>query len=119
MRTNRIVVYLATPMRKGDWRANIVNASLIAADLMEMGFSVINPVGSWLPDLVAPLTIDQWLANDYGLIEASDCVYRVEGVSEGADKECYHAQQNGIPIFYDLESLCMEYIDDLICTGIV
>lgn len=105
---NRPVVYLSTPMRKGHWTNNVRTAAKVAHDMMKHGFSVINPMGSWLLDVAEPLEFNEWLENDYGLILVSDCVYRIPGESDGADKECWFATKNGVPVYDDLRLLYEE-----------
>jgi hypothetical protein len=46
-----------------------------------------------------------WLDCDFPWIEVSQAVLRLPGYSVGADAECQYAQDLGIPIMYDLESL--------------
>jgi len=101
----KTVVYLACPMRLGIWENNVRTAALVAKDLMTKGYSVINPVGSWLSGLVAPMPPEQWLDNNYGLIDVSDCVFRIPGKSIGADHEADYAVRSEIPLFTDLQEL--------------
>lgn len=110
----RPVVYLSTPMRKGRWTDNVRVASFVAAELMKLGFGVINPIGSWLPDLVVPLDADTWINNDFALIQRCDAVFRIEGESEGADKECMFAKENGIPIYFTIENIKDTFLDELL-----
>ena len=89
-------------MRQGLWDENVRVAAGIAHDMMRKGYSVINPIGSWLCQLVCPEKFDDWLDNDFGLIEVSDVVFRIPGPSEGADSECDFAVRHEIDLYYDL-----------------
>ena len=93
------VVYLACPMRKGHWSDNVRMASRAARDIMRKGYAVINPIGSWLCDLVEPMGLDDWLQNDYGLINCCDCLVRLPGDSEGSDLEMDYAVRHDKPVF--------------------
>jgi len=104
----RKVVYLACPMRQGHWTDNVRAAAEVGALLIKKGFSVINPMGSWLLDVAVPLRFEDWIENDYGLIAASDCLYRIPGASEGADLEVAYAKSIGVPVFTELIELGLE-----------
>ena len=101
----KTVVYLACPMRIGHWTNNVRTAAQISRDLMRKGYSVINPMGSWLLDVAEPMDIDEWLDNDYGLIAVSDCLLRIPGVSEGSDLEMDYAVRENIPVFTAIRDL--------------
>ncbi len=101
----RTVVYLACPMRKGSWTDNVRKAAKVGRDLMLKGYSVINPMGSWLLDTAAPMKFENWIENDYGLIDASGAIFRIPGESEGADLEVQYANSTSKPVFYDLTEL--------------
>lgn len=106
--SRRTVIYLACPMRSGSWTNNVRTACQVAKDLMRKGYSVINPITSWLADLVEPTEFKNWIEMDYGLIDVSDCVLRVPGTSEGADLEMDYAARNDTPFFSDISELYSE-----------
>ncbi len=101
----KTVVYLACPMRIGHWSNNVRKAATIGRQLMDAGYAVINPMGSWLLDLAVPTKFEDWIECDYGLIAVSDCVLRIEGESEGADLEVERADGIGKDVFLDVKVL--------------
>ena len=105
----RTVIYVACPMRIGGWTANVRKAAKIGRDLILKGYSVINPMGSWLLDTAAPMEFEDWIENDYGLIHASDAIFRIPGESEGADLEVQFANSISKPVFFDLAELYRDF----------
>jgi len=103
--SRRTVVYISCPMRLGNWTKNVRTAARVQCDLMRKGYSVINPIGSWLTDIVEPLDFETWINNDYGLIDVSDAIIRIPGESEGADLECDYAIRQDKELFWDLREL--------------
>lgn len=114
--TNRI--YLACPITKGDIRHNVAQADGAMAAVLGLGMAVLNPAltcfaGS-LGEAVAPgasghgaftrFTHENWVNNCLPWVEVCDAVVRLPGESVGADIECSHAAQRGIPVFYGLPS---------------
>jgi len=99
------VIYLACPMRSGHWTTNVRNAAKVGKDLMRKGYSVINPAGSWLLDLVEETDFDDWIQCDFGLVQVCDCVLRIPGFSVGGDMEADFAVRHDIPLFTDMSDL--------------
>ena len=105
----RTVVYVACPMRKGIWSDNVRTAAEVGRDLMRKGYSIVWPMGSWLLDIgvngpEAP-TLENWMTNDFAVIEVCDAVFRVPGESEGGDLETDFAARHDVPVFWDLNEL--------------
>ena len=98
----RAVVYLSCPMRLGDWTDNVVKASKVGADLMRKGYTVINPMGSWLLNVADKVDNETWLENDYGAILVSDYVFRIPGASEYGDLEVDFAIRHDKDYWTDL-----------------
>jgi hypothetical protein len=69
---------------------------------MRKGYSVINPAGSWLLDAIEPMSFEEWILMDYGLINVSDYVFRIPGDSEGCDLEQDYAVRHNKDVFTDL-----------------
>jgi hypothetical protein len=72
----------------------------------------------WLPD-------GNWrayLEYDLEYVSICDAVYRLEGESKGADLECRIAEEHGIPVFYESDSLgylaLLQYAEDQGLSGI-
>lgn len=98
----KTVVYIACPMRQGHWTDNVIEALDIADDMMNKGYSVIIPILSWFWDMRHPHKFEDWIEMDYGLISISDAVFRIPGLSEGADLEMDYAAREGKNLYYDL-----------------
>lgn len=127
-------VYIACPISRPDTpaglMANIRRADAAMLALMRAGFAVFNPAlsvyagGSWHSQLCEQvhgradrkangefqeLSHADWLAMDFAWIEASDAVLRLPGESVGADAECEHAGEVGVPVFDDLADLVAHF----------
>ena len=87
---------ITTPQPSRLW--NFYIATEVYRRLILNGYSVFNPALSMmLPD---NMLIDHatWLAQDLPWVEAADIVVRLPGKSKGADIECEHARNLGIPV---------------------
>jgi len=95
-------------------KKNAIKAVLIADNLCKLGFTPHVPHAyAWMRDeaLADHPSSDEagahvWdtvLALDEQIILRMDVLYRIEGVSAGADREVAFAQKNGIPIIRSLE----------------
>jgi hypothetical protein len=103
----RTVVYLSGPITLGNPQENFAQAARAQEFLMDCGFAVINPMLTMgLPEgLLKHLTHDDWMENDLPIVQKVDAVLRLPGESRGADTEVAFAQENEIPVFYDLRAL--------------
>ncbi len=94
------VVYIASPMTHGYWVTNFNRASDCAERLMVKGYSFFNPVPSYFHEIRHKhRSCEDWLRMDFGLILVSDCLLRIPGKSEGADREMDFAVRHDIPVF--------------------
>jgi len=97
----RPVVYVAGPFRSDPF-AGIRKAILAAESLDRSGF-----VTAWVPhqnamyDLVCPHTAEYWLGYDIAQLARSDALFRIPGLSDGADDEVAFAKEVGMPVFYN------------------
>ena len=103
------VIYIAGPFRgPSHWAIaeNIRNAERLALEVWRMGAVAICPHANpahfqdAAPD-------DVWLRGDLELLTRCDAVLMVPGWtrSQGATAEKRYAEGNGIPVFYDLDTL--------------
>lgn len=119
------VTYIAGPMSKGNRYTNIQQADEAMAELMKLGYSVINPILSFFAggagqDFAVNVTAravhgetgrfkefshSDWLDMDFGLVAVSHAVLRLPGESKGADMETAFAESKGIPVFTDIDRL--------------
>ena len=102
---SRPLVYIACPITLGDRESNFRQACISQKLLMRHGLAVINPAltmkvpGAW------DIPHDAWMENALPQVARVDAVLRLPGESVGADLECAHARQHGIPVFVDEETL--------------
>lgn len=103
----RPLVYIACPITAGNRNHNYSQSIEAERELMLAGFAPQNPAHSmvlpfaWQPDFPHSM----WLECCYPLIAKCDAVLRLPGYSVGADAEVKFATENGVPVFYDIETL--------------
>ena len=98
-------IYVAGPMTKGDFWANVHAAIDAAQALRERGWFPHVPhfYAYWNARHERPY--EDWLAQDFCWLEACEAIVRLPGDSAGADREVAYAQRLGMPVFYRLESV--------------
>ncbi len=115
----RPLVYIAGPIRKGDLGDNIANAFEAFYALKNAGYSPICPHLSCFLDTprnvrtslfydgtgkafatVPGVTFDEWMEIDLSIVAKCDAVLRLDGESEGADRECDFAFDCRINIIF-------------------
>jgi hypothetical protein len=107
-------VYVAGPYSQGDVCANIRAAVEAADQLVALGCIPFVPHLSHLWHMIKPRTYQWWLWFDRQWLEACDCVVRIPGESNGADKEVAYARELGIPVYDGLDEFaaCLESLLD-------
>ena len=104
-------IYLAHPISKGNQFQNIRGAVVTADRLMRAGYVVFNPGLSALHDMIIKGTpYELYMAQDFAWIEKCDCLIRLPGESQGADREVAYAKDIGIPVFFGVEAF-LDHID--------
>jgi hypothetical protein len=119
----RKLIYLAGPISQGSTIANVARADCAMLELIRAGFAVVNPrLTCWAGAAgvmdhpqrvaVAPLpaahggfrevTHADWIANCLPVVERADAVLRLPGASVGADLECAHAKEVGVPVLHSI-----------------
>ena len=95
----RLRVYVAGPISSNVFEG--VQRGLAAGRRMFLdGFAPFVPHFDafwWLPDG----NWNAYLEYDLEYVAVSDCVYRLDGASKGADLEVDIASQHGIPVFFE------------------
>ncbi len=99
------VIYLATPMTKGEWVTNWDKCLIIADRLRIKGYAPYPPVVSWSWQQHTRYTPEEWLQYDFNLILVSDGVLRVNGDSAGADREMDFAVRHNINTYWSEHEL--------------
>jgi hypothetical protein len=98
-------IYIASPYTIGDKEAN-VRAQIECADkLLNMGFYPYVPLLNHYQDMYCPRPEEDWIQQDFYWLAKCNYVLRLPGDSKGADREVRLAEELGIPVFYNLETL--------------
>ena len=111
-RGTRPRLYLAGPM--GDSNGlhhRVLNALDVARDLTKIGYAVFVPHLSFYRNILHPdeHTYEDWMDDDFTWIRACDVLYRMEGLSPGADREVAFAAVLNIPVIRSLEEARRRY----------
>ena len=97
-------VYVAGPITgEGHVAHNVRNAVHVGDVLFRCGYTPFIPHLDVFWNMVYPKPNESWLKWDFAWLEKCDALFRLSGVSPGADLE--HAKKLGIPVFYDLSEL--------------
>lgn len=98
------LVYIAGPYTNPDPVENTHNA-IVCGEWIEEDFdvAVVIPHLSMLWHLVRPAPLEIWYQRDLHVLERCDAVYRMIGISTGADAEVTHARLHEIPAFCEAE----------------
>lgn len=92
------LAYIAGPYTHPDPILNTRRAIEVADALIERGFAVFVPHLTMLWHLVSPRTLEQWYEIDLAMLAHCQVLYRLPGVSRGADAEVAEARRLGIPV---------------------
>jgi nucleoside 2-deoxyribosyltransferase len=109
-------VYIACPYSKGDIEKNVYESMRITNELINNGFIPFNPLYSHFQHINFHQPYEKWLELDLEWLKVCDCVLRIPGESNGADKEVKVANKLSIPVFYSLEEV-LNYREENIRKG--
>ena len=98
-------VFISSPYTLGDVGENVRVQMDVFDSLYKKGFMPFAPLLFHYQHIVHPLEYDQWLEIDFAWLSKCDFVLRLPGESEGADKECKHAEELGIPVVKSIDEL--------------
>ena len=98
-------VYIASPYTKGDVAINVRKQITAFTILLNEGYIPFAPLMCHFIHLVNPQSYDTWMQWDLDWLDTCDIVLRLEGESEGADKEVARAKERGIKVVYSLKEL--------------
>jgi hypothetical protein len=107
--SKNIQVYIASPYTTGDVMYNVRFQIDAYNELLKLGFFPISPLHPHLQQIVHPLTYETWMQIDKTHVFKSDCLLRLGGKSDGADREVIWATEWKKPIFYSIEELIKYY----------
>ncbi len=103
-------IYIAGPMySSGDMDDNIRTALNVALEIRKAGGLPFIPHLYFFWNLMQPHLRKFWLELDEDWVRDCDALYRLEGYSEGGDKEVLWAKEVAIPIFSRIEGV-LEFI---------
>src|SRR5271169_3149304 len=102
--------YVARPYTKGDVAVNVRNAYEAANHLADLGFAPFVPHFTHFWHMLYPRPYEFWLKLDSQFLPHCDAVLRIPGESCGADKEVALAENLGVPIFYNIETLDAHFL---------
>lgn len=100
------LVFLSSPYTLGDVAVNVRESLLMADKIEAAGFMVYAPLLSHFRHMISPHEYEYWLDRDLEWLLRCDCVLRMPGESEGADREVRAAEICNIPVYYSIEQLC-------------
>ena len=101
-------IFISSPYEIGNQAENVKRQMDAAHELIEAGFAPYWPLHSHFLHMVYAKEHTTWLEIDKTFLLTCDAVLRLPGISKGADIETAFADQNGIPVFYDLNKLLYE-----------
>lgn len=99
------VIYVASPYSIGDQAANVHVQIEAAHRILDMGHTPITPLLSHYLHIHRQRPYRDWIEMCLQLIPKADMVLRLQGTSEGADKEAALARKLNIPVAYGWEEL--------------
>lgn len=125
---NRLRIYIAGPISKGDLAHNVNQATDAFVALAKAGLAPMCPHWSVYckPAVIKPeyaipypkqvwckatadgndrMSHEEWLGIDFAWVEVAHAVLRLPGESRGADAEVWFAANRLIPVFGDMKSL--------------
>jgi len=96
------LVYIASPYTNGDSFMNVRCQIEVADEIVEIGAVPFWPLALAIHNFIFPHDYSYWMRLDFQYINRCDILYRLDGVSSGADLEVRHALHNtGIPVIYE------------------
>jgi hypothetical protein len=84
---------------------NIRNGITAADWLLALGHAPFVPHLTHFWNLMSPQTWETWLRLDEAWLLVCDCLVRLPGESNGADREVLFCQEHEIPVYIGMEAL--------------
>lgn len=100
-----IKVYISGPITLGVPEHNFFQADRMFGELVQHGYAPYNPMLTMKSMHAETIPWHKWIELCCEWVPACDAVLRLPGVSRGAEVECLLAQQHGLPVFHDIETL--------------
>ena len=111
MERKDIRVYVAGPLTGEQpgpvsYIHNLNRMTRVCLDIMKMGAAPYNPGSDLMQGLVSgELALEDYMSVSSAWLKGAHVVFRMEGVSPGADAEEAVAMDHDIPIVYDFKQL--------------
>lgn len=111
MRRGDVHVFIAGPMStSGEPGPNLHAAASAAADLLYLGFTPFIPHVTWILHAIRPdIAVKTWQQWDRRWLQRCDCLLRLPGRSDGADREVIEMRKLERPVFSDVEEVAEHY----------
>lgn len=96
------MIYVASPYTIGDTFGNVIESIAAGSKLISKGFCPVLPLLSHFHDIQYPEDYETWMKIDIEKLSRCDALLRLPGESSGADREVKFAEENGIPVYYNI-----------------
>lgn len=104
-------IFISGPYTHGDVAKNVKIAMDVANVLLDHGFAPYCPHLTHFLHMNNHQPYEKWLELDNEYLIICDAVYRIPGISNGADKEIRLAESINIPVFNSLEVLYARFLE--------
>ena len=99
-------VYVAGPYTKGDVAMNVGTMIQVCDEILAAGYMPYCPLLTHFWHFYSPKNYETWMEHDEAWLDTCDCIYRMEGLSSGADMEVNRmVDVLGRPKFSAIEAL--------------
>lgn len=106
--SRRVLVYVAGPYTAPTpegVQANVDRALDAYNEVLDLGCNAFLPHMAHFAHQRRERDYETWMEVDFAALERCDVLYRMQGVSSGADREVERAFQIGIPVAFSLADL--------------
>ena len=107
-------IYIAAPYTQGDTAWNVRRAIDLEEYLFNKGYHVFNPLLTHFVHMIHARPYEFWLKEDLYWLEKCDAIVRIQGPSNGADREVVAATHLGMPVgeFTGFSAAGLNALDD-------
>lgn len=119
MNDQRLMIFVSGPYTQppGHELENTQEAMRAGLSIFHAGHLPVVPhLYHWFDEFAAQeggeIDYEDYMAVDLRLVEACDVLLRLPGHSSGGDREVAHAHDCGIPVYYDLDFLIEELLEE-------
>lgn len=98
-------IYIAGPYSGGNPEDNLRAAISAANAMMDLGIAPFIPHLSHYLHAVKARGYEEWMEYDFVWLDRSDALFRLPGISPGAERELKRMQGLGRPVFHTMSAL--------------